>query len=55
MKILMLGRWLPPPRSPVRATREYQFAHHLGRSHQLTLAFVSDTIDAAGAISTLRS
>lgn len=55
MKILMLGRWLPPPRTPVRATREYQFAHHLARSHQLTLAFVSDTIDAAGPISTLRS
>jgi glycosyltransferase involved in cell wall biosynthesis len=55
MKILMLGRWLPPLRSPVRATREYQFAHHLARRHQLTLAFINDAPDAAGPISTLRS
>jgi len=55
MNILMLGRWLPPPRRPVRATREYQFAHHLARTHRLTLAFVTDNPDTAGAISALRS
>ncbi len=55
MNILMLGRWLPPPRRPVRAMREYQFAHHLARAHRLTLAFVTDNPDTAGAISTLRS
>ena len=55
MNILMLGRWLPPPRRPVRGTREYQFARHLARQHRLTLAFVADNPDAAGAISALRS
>lgn len=35
--------------------REYQFAHHLARAHRLTLAFVTDNPDTAGAISTLRS
>lgn len=55
MNILMLGRWLPPPRRPVRAMREYQFARHLARVHRLTLAFVTDNPDTAGAISTLRS
>lgn len=55
MNILMLGRWLPPPRRPVRGTREYQFARHLVRQHRLTLAFVADNPDAAGAISVLRS
>jgi glycosyltransferase involved in cell wall biosynthesis len=55
MNILMLGRWLPPPRRPVRAMREYQFAHRLARAHRLTLAFVTDNPDTAGAISTLRS
>ncbi|HKW94412.1 MAG TPA: glycosyltransferase [Methylomirabilota bacterium] len=55
MNILMLGRWLPPPRRPVRGLREYQFARHLVRQHRLTLAFVADNPDAAGAISALRS
>jgi glycosyltransferase involved in cell wall biosynthesis len=55
MNILMLGRWLPPPRRPVRATREYQFARHLARSHRLTLAFINDSPDTAGSISALRS
>lgn len=50
----MLGRWLPPPRQPVRAMREYQFARHLARKHQLTLAFIADNPDATGAISALR-
>jgi hypothetical protein len=54
MKILMLGRWLPPPRRPVRETREYQFAHHLTRGHQLTMVFICDNPDSAGPISTLR-
>jgi glycosyltransferase involved in cell wall biosynthesis len=55
MNILMLGRWLPPPRRPVKATREYQFARELARSHHLTLAFINDNPDAAGVISALRS
>lgn len=55
MNILMLGRWVPPPRRPVRATREYQFARHLARSHRLTLAFITDNPDAGGAISALRA
>jgi glycosyltransferase involved in cell wall biosynthesis len=55
MNILMLGRWLPPPRRPVRATREYQFAAHLARTHRLTLAFIADNPDSAGPISALRS
>jgi glycosyltransferase involved in cell wall biosynthesis len=55
MNILMLGRWLPPPRRPVRATREYQLARRLARSHRLTLAFINDSADAAGSISALRS
>jgi glycosyltransferase involved in cell wall biosynthesis len=55
MNILMLGRWVPPPRRPVRGTREYQFARYLARSHRLTLAFITDNPDAAGSISALRS
>jgi hypothetical protein len=55
MNILMLGRWVPPVRCPVRGTREYQFARYLARSHQLTLAFVTDNRDSAGPISVLRS
>ncbi len=55
MNILMLGRWLPPPRRPVRGTREYQFARFLARSHRLTLAFITDNPDTAGSISALRS
>lgn len=55
MNILMLGRWLPAPRHPVRATREYQFAHRLARSHRLTLAFITDNPDATGSISALRN
>ena len=54
MNILMLGRWLPPGRRPVRGTREYQFGRYLALSHQLTLAFVTDNPDATGAISALR-
>jgi polysaccharide biosynthesis protein PslH len=55
MNILMLGRWLPPARRPVRGTREYHFARHLARSHHLTLAFITDNQDVAGAISALRA
>jgi glycosyltransferase involved in cell wall biosynthesis len=55
MNILMLGRWLPPPRRPVRGMREYQFARYLARQHRLTLAFVADNPDAAGPISALRT
>jgi glycosyltransferase involved in cell wall biosynthesis len=55
MNILMLGRWLPPPRQPVRGTREYHFARHLAARHQLTLVFVADNPDSLGAISTLRA
>lgn len=55
MNILMLGRWLPPPRQPVKSTRDYQFARQLARTHQITLAFVNDSSDAAGSISALRS
>jgi len=56
MNILMLGRWVPPPRRPVRAMREYRFARQLlSRSHRLTLAFVTDNPDTAGPISALRS
>jgi glycosyltransferase involved in cell wall biosynthesis len=55
MNILMLGRWLPPPRRPVKGTREYHFARQLARAHRLTLAFITDNPEAAGAISALRS
>jgi hypothetical protein len=55
MNVLMLGRCLPPPRRPVRSTREYHFARHLARTHRLTLAFITDNPDAAGSISALRS
>lgn len=55
MNLLMLGRWLPPPRRPVRGTREYQFARHLARAHRLTLAFITDNPDTAGSISALRT
>ena len=55
MNILMFSRWLPPARQPVRGTREYHFARHLARSHQLTLAFITDNQDVAGAISALRA
>lgn len=54
MNILMLGRWLPPSRHPVRATREYQFARHLAERHHVTLAFITDNPDAVGSISALR-
>jgi glycosyltransferase involved in cell wall biosynthesis len=55
MNILMMGRWLPPPRQTVKATREFQFARHLARSHRLTVAFVTDTSDVAGTVSALRN
>ena len=54
MNILMLGRWLPPGRRPVRDTREYQFGRYLARDHQLTVAFVTDNPDTSGALSALR-
>ena len=54
MNILMLGRWLPPARRPVRDTREYQFGRYLARDHQLTVAFVTDNPDTSGALSALR-
>jgi len=54
MNILMLGRWLPPPRRPVRGTREYQFGRYLVRTHRLTLGFITDNPDTAGTISALR-
>ena len=55
MNILMLGRWLTPPRYPLKLTREYQFGHHLGQKHRLTLAFTTDRPNAIGPISTLRA
>jgi hypothetical protein len=55
MNVLMLGRWLPPPRRPVRTTREYYFARHLARRHRLTVSFITDNPDSAGAISALRN
>ena len=55
MNVLMLGRCVPPPRRPVRGTREYHFARHLSRTHRVTLAFITDNPDAAGAISALRT
>jgi glycosyltransferase involved in cell wall biosynthesis len=55
MNILMLGRWLPPPRRAVRGMREYQFAGQLKKGHRLTLAFMADNPDSAGPISALRS
>jgi glycosyltransferase involved in cell wall biosynthesis len=54
VNILMLGRWLPPPRRPLKDMREYHFARHLARSHRLTLAFITDNPDSAGPISALR-
>ena len=54
MNILMLGRWLPPARRPVRDTREYQFGRYLARDHQLTVAFVTDNPDTSGALSARR-
>ena len=55
MKILMLGRWLPVSRRREDATRELRLARQLGRSHRLTLAFVTDDPHPAGAISALRA
>lgn len=54
MNILMLGRWMPAPRSPLKGTREYELARCLARSHQLTLAFATDNPSASGPISALR-
>jgi len=54
MKILMLGRWLPVSRREVDATREQRLARHLARTHSVTLAFVTDDPNPAGAISSLR-
>jgi len=55
MKILMLGRWLPVSRRGEDATREQRLARQLARSHRLTLAFVTDDPNPAGAISALRA
>ena len=55
MNILMLGRWLPPPRRPVRGTREYHLARRLAGAHSVTVGFINDSPDAAGSISVLRS
>jgi glycosyltransferase involved in cell wall biosynthesis len=55
MKILMLGRWLPVSRRREDATREQRLARQLARSHRLTLAFVTDDPNPAGAISALRA
>lgn len=55
MNILMLGRWVPPPRYPLKSTREYQLARYLARSHRLTLSFATDNANASGPISALRS
>lgn len=55
MKILMLGRWLPVSRRRGEATREQRLARQLARSHRLTLAFVTDDPNPAGAISALRA
>jgi hypothetical protein len=54
MNILMLGRWVPPPRQAVRVTREYRFAQALARNHQVTLAFITDNPEVSGPISALR-
>jgi polysaccharide biosynthesis protein PslH len=55
MKILMLGRWLPLARRGGDATREQRLVRQLARSHRLTLAFVTDDPNPAGAISALRA
>ena len=55
MKILMLGRWLPVVRRGGEATREQRLARQLARGHRLTLAFVTDDPNPAGAISALRT
>ena len=54
MKIMMLGRWLPVGRRKTDATREQRLARQLARTHQLTLAFVTDDPNPAGAVSALR-
>src|SRR4029453_13518287 len=55
MKILMLGRWLPLARRGGDATREQRLVRQLPRSPRLTLAFVTDDPNPAGAISALRA
>lgn len=55
MNILMLGRWVPPPRYPLKSTREYQLGRYLARAHRLTLSFATDNANASGPISALRS
>ncbi len=54
MNILMLGRWLPPPRRSVRSGREYHFGQHLARTHHVTLGFITDNPDSEGTIAALR-
>jgi polysaccharide biosynthesis protein PslH len=54
MKIMMLGRWLPVGRRKTDATREQRLARQLARTHQLTLAFVTDDPNPAGAVSAMR-
>jgi polysaccharide biosynthesis protein PslH len=55
MKILMLGRWLPVARRGADGTREQRLARQLTRSHRVTLAFVTDDPNPAGAVSALRA
>jgi polysaccharide biosynthesis protein PslH len=54
MKILMLGRWLPVARRGMDATREQRLARQLARTHRVTLGFVTDDPNPAGAVSALR-
>ena len=54
MKILILGRSLPLTRRGGKATREQRFARQLARSHRVTLGFVTDDPNPAGAVSALR-
>lgn len=54
MKIMMLGRWLPVGRRAADASREQRLARQLARTHQLTLAFITDDPNPAGAVSALR-
>ena len=54
MNILMLGPWLPTIRRPLANERLHQFARHLAREHQLTLACATDHPNPFAAVSSLR-
>src|SRR5438093_8701582 len=54
MNILMLGPWLPMTRRPLANERLHQFARHLAREHQLTLACATDHPNPFAAVSSLR-